>query len=354
MSIITDKFIEEVILTVLRSEAGAGALLSARKVGQIMDLDPRQMQPVLVAAVERGFLEVVTHLPSEKLLVPELERQLFDEYEQYGLREVYLVPGFPGGDLSDQRMVLSKIARRTADYIERKAKLHRKDAYKIACSWGRALREVADHLVERKHIREPHPNLVVMPALGFTDVVNGHYLEANVIAVEIARAFGGAFLNLATPAFVPEYQIPVLKQQRVVREMLEDTLPSADLVVTSLGPVCDGMRVTTDEKQNSILSADALQADGAIAEINYNLLGSSGEPISTNFSTVGLHLSDLRKIASNVNKGVVLAGGADPRCYAGIRAAILGGCASVLVTDTTCARNLIASARHARGEYEEE
>jgi DNA-binding transcriptional regulator LsrR (DeoR family) len=117
-----------------------------------------------------------------------------------------------------------------------------------------------------------------------------------------------------------------------------------------MGPVPEeagvvDIHVSNDPKQNAKLCTSARDA-GAVGEICYWLFGRDGREITTEHKAIGLGYDGLREIAEDQEREVVLVCGGDKWRIRPLRIALEAGLASVLVSDTVTARQLLAAEEH--------
>jgi DNA-binding transcriptional regulator LsrR (DeoR family) len=299
----------------------------------------------------------------ERMDVTRLEEPL---REKYDLRKVILVPGSPdiAKDLdrdtrrSRQTEVIRAMVPRAAEYLdllvkqadarmrrEAKSGLGTLTPFHIGVPWGRFANAFAAHLLgTSRPVR--NPNIEVYPIIAPTANRNTRRLEANVVAIDVAQAYGGSSCQLPCPAFLEHAQAEAVESIPQVRDML-DKIRLCDVVVTSMGPIQNqngaaDMSLSNDKSMNEELYEAAL-ATGAVGEICYWLLDEDGnEKVTAKWRSMGLGYAGLRDIAK---KGeVILVSGGDRRRFVGIRAALRGRLVTTLVTDTTTAKFLMDEA----------
>jgi DNA-binding transcriptional regulator LsrR (DeoR family) len=217
----------------------------------------------------------------------------------------------------------------------------------LGVAWGRTMHLIAEHLLSTP--REPRPkDLQVVPIVGITSVLNPEPVEANVIAMDIARAYRGVSAQLPCPAFVDSYEAGLVRQPKVVQQMLKK-ITECDAVITSMGPIPEtpygaaDITLSSDAVMNEELFKSA-HSEGAIGEICYWLFNRDGAPLSSKHTAIGLGFEGLRTIARDPKRQVILVTGGDRRRFEPLKVALTAGLASVLVSDTVTARYLIKDA----------
>jgi DNA-binding transcriptional regulator LsrR (DeoR family) len=193
--------------------------------------------------------------------------------------------------------------------------------------------------------RESSAALQVVPIIGITSTLNTLPVEANVVAMDVARAYGGLSAQLPCPAFIDDKdRADAIMTLRQVREMLE-TIRRCNAVVTGMGAIGeDGddsdITISNDPVMNAYLIRLG-RAAGAIAEICYWLFNGKGDPVETSHEAIGLGFKRLQELARDRSRDVILACGGDRRRFHPLRVALGAGLASVLVSDTVTAQYLV-------------
>jgi DNA-binding transcriptional regulator LsrR (DeoR family) len=172
---------------------------------------------------------------------------------------------------------------------------------------------------------------------------NKEPVEANVVAMDIARRYGGVSEQLPCPAFLERLDYDVVTKRKPICEMLRK-IATCNVVITSMGPIpesADGaaeISLTQDTAMNSTLFESAR---GAVAEVCYWLVNRDGTERRSPYTAVGLGYEGLKKIAGDRNREVILVTGGDRRRFEPLKAILKAGLASVLVSDTVTARYLV-------------
>jgi DNA-binding transcriptional regulator LsrR (DeoR family) len=323
---------------------------SLRDVGRELDLHPQAVSVLLQAAFAEGLFSVQVHLPQELTEVIRLETLL---QERFGIRFL-LVPATRTmlDDLQpDQRRaihaeVTRAMVRRVADHLDSlvTAAAVRSDEtpFLVGVAWGRTLHLVAEYLLSTKRPVQLS-TMEVVPIIGITSTLNTLPVEANVVAMDVARAYGAVSGQLPCPAFHPAVEMAVATQARQVRSMLAK-LRLIRVVITGMGPILDepdegDIRLSNDAEMNDRLYR-AARFSGAIGEICYWAWDRSGQKVQTPYRSVGLGFEGLQEIARDPARQVILVCGGDKRRFAPLRAAIEARLASVVVSDVWTARYL--------------
>lgn len=304
-------------------------------------------------AVTNGLVEFRVRVEEDELdiarLAPALKRK-------FPLQEVMIVAGrremLTNLDRARRRSVHTEINRAMAalviKHLDALLRAHQQSAganekFVLGVSWGRTMQCIAETL---RFGRRPmlHSGPLVVPIVGPTSGWNPEPVEANVIAMEIARAYGGVSAQLPCPAFVPVESADMLTRSKPVQDMLRE-IRGADAVITSMGPIpgaedgADDITLSGDRAMNEDLHRSALKL-GAIGEICFWCWDAHGRQVRTHYRSIGLGFDGLQTIARDPKRQVILVSGGDRRRFEPLRVALQAGLASVLVTDTITARYL--------------
>lgn len=317
------------------------------------------------AAVNEGLVTPEIRLPAEQKDVMRLANAVRNRFR---LDQVLLVPGLPqmltATDRDSRRgiqaRVLSSMARKVVTLldtlIEQMAEQHAEACgsgaeprpVRLGVAWGRTMYEICEKLAAEPRLVQLK-QLEVLPIIGITSNKNKDPLEANIVAMRIATAYGGEAEQLPCPAFLDPYQYHDTIKLPQVRDMLSK-IRGCDIVVTGMGPIVsdttDGsadITLSNDPEMNRQLVDEALRA-GAIGEICYWLFNDRGDRLKVPHCAIGLGLNGLSKIAHSKGRKVVLVVGGDRRRFKPLEVALKSGLANVLVSDTCTARSLVGEA----------
>ena len=217
--------------------------------------------------------------------------------------------------------------------------------YRLGVAWGRTMYRICEEL-RCTHRPVQLKQLEVLPIIGITSTKNDEPVEANVIAMRIAQAFGGASSQIPCPAFLDDFERNAACRWPQVAEVLRQ-LRSCDAVITGMGPVGvgadgsgDDIMPSNDAGMSRQLAASAREA-GAVGEVCYWLFTREGKRVSGSLNSMGLGLGGLYRIAHKEGRKVILVAGGDRRRFEPLRVLVNGGYANVLVTDTYTARYLL-------------
>jgi DNA-binding transcriptional regulator LsrR (DeoR family) len=345
---------------------GKPSFRSARDVGKELGLSAQAVTALQQEGFERGlFTAPYVQVPQEHADVVQLETAV---KRYYDLQHVMLVPGLP--DMLDtldetrrrsvQTQVIRAMAQRLAAYLDEmvaEAARTREAAQKagqdlrpfvLGVAWGRTMHLIAEHLLSTPR-PVSLPSLEVVPIVGITTVLNPEPIEANVIAMDIARAYRGVSAQLPCPAFVPSIAAGVTAQPEAVQTMLKK-IAACQAVITGMGPIPENpygaadITLSNDPIMNEQLFK-AANTNGAIGEMCYWLFNRDGAAVQSTHTAIGLGYDGLRTIAKDSKRQVILVTGGDRRRFEPLQVALCARLASVLVSDTVTARALLAPSR---------
>ena len=311
--------------------------MSQGEVAQQLGLSRARVNRLLQMARDRGIVRV--------LVVPKLGhaylRGIEDDLKAaYGLKDVLLIPGREGitnGSLNKntQEAIVERLAHTAATYLDRLL-----TADDILCiNWGRVMRAVVDHL----HPTKTLSSLKLLPLLGNLSAQPDSF-EANLLAQEIASAYGASFNWLVAPAIVRN-----LQQQEVVRALplVTTTLKEinqATIAITAIGPA-DAEDSTVVKR--GWLDSDEVQAiinRGAVGEICSWWFDDQGEEVRDDrIYPIGLGLAGLKRMV-NDGKKVIAVVGADKQRLLPVYVALKRKIVNILITDHITAQFLIKKA----------
>jgi DNA-binding transcriptional regulator LsrR (DeoR family) len=357
---------EELRRRVVDSVYFHGGVPSCRGIGKVakeLGISPQAVSAILKRAWQLGEFTIHRHGRKEQLAIGRLREAVLARYADFGLRSVALVPGdleiLGDLDLVRRRALRTEVMQEMAaaaakvldDHVAAAAARQREDiaagrtpdTFIIGVAWGRMMHLIARHLhctARPCHLTDLH----VVPIVAPTSAYRQDPVEADLVAMDIARAYGGSSSKLCSPAFVSPEHAEFLRQLPDVRRMLA-TARNADVLFTGMGAIpansrAGEIRVSNDPAMNRRILDEALKTP-AIGDICGALFGPDGKGVRTSIETIGLGLDDLRAIASDPEADVVLVTGGDRDRFEPLRVALEAGFASRLVTDTVTARYLV-------------
>jgi deoxyribonucleoside regulator len=303
-----------------------------------MEFCSRQtVSKALQKAKDRGIVRIS--------IIPDLRtgylRNLSREVRvQLGLEDLILVAGqnmnmIAGDDLLDD--VVMEISSTAAEYLDQMLT----DSDILAVSGGRTfMRSLVRHLKPTRVL----PHMQVVATIGFVEsrVSAG---DANLIAHDLAEAYGANHLWFPCPAFLadPE-QVQYTRQLPIIKDAY-DMMMRANMIVMSIWTPYTNKNLI----ERGILSPEQLETierQRPIADINHWVFDASGRCINEMvepfpYALSGLEIPRIKdKIQQNSAKVILVAGGS-PSFIPAIRATLRAGLANILVTDHITAQLLL-------------
>jgi len=291
----------------------------------------------LQKAKERGIVRIS--------IVPDLRtgylRNLSREVRvQLGLEDLILVSGrslntIAATDMLDE--VVIEIAGAAADYLDQ----FLTDSDILAVSGGRTFMR---NLVRYTKPTKVLSHMQVVATIGFVDSRTS-YGDANLIAYDLAEAYGANHLWFPCPAFLlDETQVQHTRTLPIIKEGYEMMLRS-NVIVTSLFPPHTNdelvmQRIISQEQH------DAIEAYHPAVDINHWVFDASGRCINElldppPYFLSGLEIPRLQDKIQQGNAKVILVAGGSSSYIPAIRAALKAGLANILVTDHVTAQLLL-------------
>ncbi len=309
--------------------------LTQARVAKLLGLTRVKVNRLLQEARQEGIVQFLVVPRMEDAYLRRLEADLATRYD---LLDVTLIPGRE--EILDntlprngQQALVEQMAQRAAFYLDRIL-----DNQSVMCiNWGRVMRSVVDHLRPTRMLR----TLNVLPFLGMLSS-RADAFEANLLAREVAQAYGGDYDWLISPAIVRDLQQrEAVQQLPLVKEVLA-ALQQATVAITAIAPA--------DSKASTIVRRGLLAEEevtevikmGAIGEICSWWFNENGDEVQeTSYYPIGLGLSGLRRMVAE-GKRVIGVVGADQHRFDAIYAALQGRLINVLVTDHITAQHLLS------------
>ncbi len=262
---------------------------------------------------------------------------------QLGLEDLILVAGrnldtIAAEDRLDD--VVTEIASAAAEYLDQLLT----DEDILAVSGGKTfMRNLVRYIKPTKLL----PQLQVVATIGFVESRTS-YGDANLIAFDLAEAYGASHVWFPSPAFLPDKeQVQSTRKLPIIKEGY-NLMNQASVVVTSLfTPHAD------DELMiRRILSPEQLEAIEPyqpVVDINHWVFDASGRCINELLDPPPYYLSGLEipRLKNRIQQGntkVILVVGGSARYIPAIRAALKAGLANILVTDHVTAQLLLMKA----------
>ena len=303
-----------------------------------MEFCSRQtVSKALQKAKDRGIVRIS--------IIPDLRtgylRNLSREVRvQLDLEDLILVAGqnmnmIAAADLLDD--VVMEISSAAAEYLDQMLT----DSDILAVSGGRTfMRSLVRHLRPTRLL----PHLQVVATVGFVESRTS-IGDANLIAHDLAEAYGANHLWFPCPAFLPDAeQVQYTRQLPIIKDAYEMMIRANIMVMSLWTPYSN-----KDMIARGILSPEQLEAIEKyrpVADINHWVFDASGRCLNEMVEPFPYALSGLEiprindKIQQNSAKVILVVGGS-PSFIPAIRAILRARLANILVTDHITAQLLL-------------
>src|SRR5258706_4815125 len=303
-----------------------------------MEFCSRQaVSKALQKAKDRGIVRIS--------IIPDLRtgylRNLSREVRvQLDLEDLILVAGqnmnmIAAGDRLDD--VVMEISSSAGEYLDQMLP----DSDILAVSGGRTfMRGLVRHLRPARVL----PHMQVVATIGFVESRNS-IGDANLIAHDLAEAYGANHLWFPCPAFLPDAeQVQYTRQLPIIKDAYKMMIRANVIVMSLWTPYTN-----KDMIARGILSPEQLEAIERYrpaADINHWVFDASGKCINEMvepfpYALSGLEIPRIKdKIQQNSAKVILVAGGS-PSFIPAIRAILRARLANILVTDHITAQLLL-------------
>ena len=298
----------------------------------------------LQKARDRGIVRIA--------IVPDLRTGYLRNLSREGRRELNLedlvvVPGnnfenVEANETLDE--VVAEIAKAAADYLDQLLK----DSDILAVSGGKTfMRNVVRYLKPAR----PLPHLQVVSTIGFVEARTS-FGDANLVAYDIAQAYGGSHAWFIIPAFLPHTPEVPPEAFRKMNDRLPLTSEAtrlcerANVFMLGLWPSYTNVELV----MRGILTreqTDVLETFHPVVDINHWVFDIQGRSINEVIDPLPYHLTGFpipslkEKIKKEGTKVIFVAGGG-PSYVPAIRAVLKAGLVNILITDHMTAQLLIA------------
>jgi len=266
---------------------------------------------------------------------------------ELGLEDLVLVPGRNFENVGPNETideVIAEIGTAAADYLDQLLT----DSDILAVSGGTTfMRNIVRYLKPAR----PLPHLQVVSTIGFVEP-RPSFGDANLVAYDIAQAYGGSHVWYTIPAFIPhapEISPQDLKEFNarlpITREAIELS-EKANVFMMGLWPpyTNDDVIIRGILNREQIASIEAFHP---AVDINHWVFDAEGRCINEMmdpppYHILGFAIPSLKeKIAKEGTKVILVAGGG-PAYVSAIRATLKAGLANILITDHMTAQLLVA------------
>jgi|GEM_PF-42091 len=228
---------------------------------------------------------------------------------------------------------------------------------RIAIPWGRVASDLIEKLREVKEeinrkiqdtkerykmtVRRPHDprTLVAIPMIGVL-AAESPLVESNTLAARLAALYpDGKTCSIPAPAYVKqEYYNPGLLGE------VSEEFKKADIVILVGGPLPQN-QVYIGIRERAVVWPEIIataHSKGAIGDVCELYLSQTGEPLSVSpYQRVGFDWVELKKIAEDQERRVILLIGGRPDYLPIARTLLKANVVSTLVTDIGFARQLL-------------
>ena len=319
--------------------------LSQEEIAEKISFSRQFVSKALQRAKERGIVKTTIVPDLREGYLRKLSR---DARRGLNLDDVVLVAGRPPTESSTegvQEDVVSDISAAAAEYLDQI--LEESDV--LAVSGGKTfMRNVVSHLNPSRQL----PKLQVVSMIGF---VESHSTggDANLVAHDIATAYGGAHIWYCIPALMPH--MPDLPPEAIKGLNMNLKITRDAILLSEHANVyMFGLWTphTNDEVvMKGILSRDVMndfEAYQPAVDINHWVFDAEGRCINQLLNPPPFHLTGypIPQLKQRIAEGAqsILVAGGGPAYVPAIRAVLKGGLANILVTDHITASQLLPEA----------
>ncbi|MGG7464481.1 sugar-binding transcriptional regulator [Plantibacter sp. YIM 135347] len=287
------------------------------EIGGLLGITRWKVGRLLAQARELGYIRIEIVHPRARRLP--LERSL---RERFGLKDAVVVPA-----ANSQAELNERVSRAAADYLSALRPVPRT----LGVSWGRTLRDVADHLADGWA-----SGITVVQINGGVSL-NQRLGTAAATAARIADKASGEVRLLPSPAILERLETKLsIESDRTVAEVLS-AAANANAYLYGAG-VAGPDSALVNSGYLTPKDVEVLVARGAVGDVVGRYIDAEGMIVDPSLDdrTVGLGLEALRAAETSI---AVIAG-AEKHAIA--RAVVGSGLCTVLVTDERTATALLS------------
>ena len=315
---------------------------SQETIAEIEFCSRQTVSKALQKAKDRGIVHIA--------IVPDLRTGYLHNLsrkvrQQLNLEDLVIVPGHNFEDVGADKTieeVVAEIAKAAADYLDQ----FLKDTDILAVSGGKTfMRNVVRYLKPARLL----PNLQVVSTLGFVEARPG-FGDANLIAYDIAQAYGGTHIWYTIPAFIPHIPEVSIKALNELYSRLHMTRPAIELSQKANIFMMGVWHPHTNQHlvARGIISQEQMEAIEKFhpaVDINHWVFDAEGRCINEMmdpppYHILGFAIPDLKEKIRKDGTKVILVAGGGPSYVPAIRAALKAGLANILITDHMTAQQL--------------
>ncbi len=291
--------------------------LGQAEVAKYVKVSQAKVSRLLASARERGIvrISVAEYEPHDR----DLESALIT---RFGLKGVAVIKVNPGAAAEEARLAVAHFGSSFVTSLVQPENI-------VAIAGGRTMRELIQKLPVDRDLRA-----TVVQAMGSVDSTVGE-VDAFELGRELARRWGGSFLTINTPAFVPDKQTrdSFLKLAQIQSVWVR--LQGAEVALVGVGTLTNSVFV--DRQVFTPCEQAQLASGGAIGEICGRFFDQQGQECDTPWRdrAIAIELEYLRSIPQVV--GVCVGSDRAPA----ICSAIKGGLLKFLLIDADGAKALL-------------
>jgi deoxyribonucleoside regulator len=319
---------------------------SQESIAEIEYCSRQTVSKALQRAKDRGIVHIAIVPDLRTGYLHNLSREV---RQQLNLEDLVVVPGHNfenvGADETIEEVV-AEIAKAAADYLDQLLK----DSDILAVSGGNTfMRNVVRYLKPARLL----PHLQVVSTIGFVEARTG-FGDANLIAYDIAEAYGSIHVWYTIPAFIPHIPEVSPKALKELHSRLHMTRPAIELSQKANIFMMGVWHPHTNKQlvARGIINKEQMEAIEAFqpaVDINHWVFDAEGRCINEMmdpppYHLLGFAIPDLKEKIRKDGTKVILVAGAGPSYVPAIRAALKAGLANILITDHITAEQLISSA----------
>ena len=291
--------------------------LGQTEVAALVRVSQTKISRLLAVALERGIVRISVDQYDPRL--KSLEDRLG---EKFGLRDVAVIKTAPLASREASRQTVGHFGAPFVASLLPQAGI-------VALGGGRSVADVVRGLRRGNGRR-----LTLVQAMGSIDS-NISPVDALELGRTLVNLWGGEFLMLSTPAFVPDKKTrDVFLASHQIRSVWQK-LRQADAALVGVGPLENSVYI--DRGVLNAADIAQLRGSGAVGEICGRFFDARGRECSSPWSkrAISVELEFLRKIPQ------VIGVAAGPERAPAVAAALRGGLLKSLVIDDTGAQALL-------------
>jgi deoxyribonucleoside regulator len=297
-----------------------------QQIADRLEISRSSVSRIIKEARDLGIVEIRIHKPVNRDFA--LEQQLID---QFGLLDAYVLLSSPDHRYEE---VLFGVGRLAAGYLQRVIAMLPNDS-SIGIAWGTGVYAAVNHLHED---RSRQIDVVQMlGSVGAPDAL----IDGPDLARMVAAKLGGRHYDLHAPVLVEE---PALREMLLREPRVSEALARArnvSLAITGIGTIQEEAASFLRAGHLTHVDLAVLRAQGVVGETVGRFFDADGHDnnFAINQRVMGIDLNALRAIPRVIAVACGL-----PKAPS-IMGALRGRCMTVLATDDTTARAVLALAQ---------